>query len=139
MQAHPLRLSPGDDLRVAIEDALRQRNLQAGFVVQGIGSLEVAQLRFAGAETPTEIRGDLEILTLAGSVSPDGAHLHISIADARGQVFGGHVARGCMVRTTAELLLVSVPGYAFAREPDPQTGYLELVIRGGDASQPDTA
>jgi predicted DNA-binding protein with PD1-like motif len=131
MQAHPLRLSPGDDVRTAIEDALRQRKLQAAFVVQGIGSLDVAALRFAGAETPTDIRGDLEILTLAGSVSPDGAHLHMSIADARGQVFGGHVARGCTVRTTVELLLVSLAGYAFARESDPQTGFLELVIRGG--------
>src|SRR6202012_3890727 len=105
MQAYPLRLSPRDDVRTAIEDALRERKLQAGFVIQGIGSLEVAALRFAGADTPTEIRGDLEILTLAGSVSPDGAHLHMSIADARGNVSGGHVARGCTVRTTAELLL----------------------------------
>ncbi|WP_184143526.1 PPC domain-containing DNA-binding protein [Paraburkholderia atlantica] len=140
MQAHPLRLSPGDDLRVAIEDALRQRELQAAFVVQGIGSLHVAALRFAGAQAPTEVRGDLEILTLAGSVSPDGAHLHMSIADARGQVFGGHVAHGCTVRTTVELLLVSVPGYSFAREPDPQTGFMELVIRGGGgAPRPDSA
>ncbi|MFT4066016.1 PPC domain-containing DNA-binding protein [Paraburkholderia sp.] len=131
MQAHPLRLSPGDDVRTAIEDILRQRKLQAAFVVQGIGSLDVAALRFAGAETPTEIRGDLEILTLAGSVSPAGAHLHMSIADARGQVFGGHVARGCTVRTTAELLLVSLAGYVFARELDAKTGFLELVIRGG--------
>jgi uncharacterized protein len=139
MQAHPLRLCPGDDLRVAVEDALRQRNLQAAFVVQGIGSLDVAALRFAGAQAPTEIRGDLEILTLAGSVSLDGAHLHMSIADARGQVFGGHVARGCTVRTTAELLLVSVPGYSFVRELDPRTGYLELLIRGDGTPQPDSA
>jgi hypothetical protein len=139
MQAHPLRLSPGDDLRVAIEDALRQRKLQAAFVIQGIGSLDIAALRFAGAEAPTEIRGDLEILTLAGSVSLDGAHLHMLIADARGQVFGGHVAPGCRVRTTAELLLVSVPGYSFVRELDPRTGFMELQIRGGGASQPDSA
>src|SRR5262249_32674362 len=91
MQAHPLRPSPGDDLRAALERVLREHAWRAGFVVQGIGSLSVAQLRFAGADIPSEIRGDLEILTLAGSVSPDGAHLHMSIADARGQVFGGHV------------------------------------------------
>jgi predicted DNA-binding protein with PD1-like motif len=136
MQAHPLRLSPGDDVRVAIEHALRERKLQAAFVVQGIGSLSVAALRFAGADTPTEIRGDLEILTLAGSVSPDGAHLHMSVANARGQVFGGHVARGCTVRTTVELLLVALADHAFSREPDPQTGFMELVIRGGPQADP---
>lgn len=129
MQAHPLRLYPGDDLRAAVENVLQKDKLRAAFVIQGIGSLSVAQLRFAGAEHPTEIRGDLEILTVAGSVSPDGAHLHMSIADACGQVFGGHVAHGCKVRTTAELLLALLPAHAFSREPDPRTGFAELVIR----------
>lgn len=128
MHAHPLRLSPGDDLRASVEDVLRQHKLQAAFVLQGIGSLDVAQLRFAGADAPTEISGDLEILTLAGSVSQDGAHLHMSISDAHGQVFGGHVAPGCMVRTTAELLVALLPAHRFAREVDPATGFMELVI-----------
>ncbi|PLZ02685.1 DUF296 domain-containing protein [Burkholderia sp. WAC0059] len=129
MQPHPLRLSPGDDLRVAIENLPRRRGLDAAFVLQGIGSLSGANLRFAGVEAPTVLHGDLEILTLAGSVSPDGAHLHMSVSDARGQVFGGHVARGCTVRTTAELLLVLLPGHRFSREPDPGTGFMELVVR----------
>ena len=129
MQIHPVRLSPGDDLRVAVEGLLGQQASHAAFVIQGIGSLSVAQLRFAGAETPTELRGDLEILTVAGSVSPDGAHLHMSVSDAQGRVFGGHVARGCIVRTTAELLLVLLPGHRFSRELDSATGYAELQIR----------
>lgn len=128
MQACPLRLSPGDDLRAAVEAALRECAASAAFVVQGIGSLSVAQLRFAGAESATELRGDLEILTVAGSVSPDGAHLHMSVADAGGQVLGGHVAPGCRVRTTAELLLVLLPDHRFSRALDLQTGYMELRI-----------
>ena len=129
MQAHPLRLFPGDDLRAALEDVLRQVKLQAAFVIQGIGSLSVAQLRFAGDEDPTELRDDLEILTLAGSLSPDGAHLHMSVADPRGRVFGGHVARGCKVRTTAEILLALLPEHRFSREHDSSSGFMELVIR----------
>lgn len=129
MQALALRLSPGADLRAFIEDALRQSEARAAYVLQGIGSLGVAELRFAGNDNPTRIQGDLEILTLAGSVSPDGAHLHMSIADARGHVLGGHVAHGCMVRTTAEILLVLLPDHAFTRELDEQTGFAELVIR----------
>lgn len=137
IQTCPLRLSPGDDLRTAIEDALREHEtghasehkMHAAFVLQGIGSLSVAQLRSAGADAPTELRGDLEILTLAGSVSPDGAHLHMSVADARGQVSGGHVARGCTVRTTAELLLALLPEHRFSRELDPATGFLELRVQ----------
>jgi predicted DNA-binding protein with PD1-like motif len=129
MQTCPLRLSPGDDLRGALEDAMRELGLQAAFVLQGIGSLSVAQLRFAGADQPSELRGDLEILTLAGSISPDGAHLHMSVSDAHGQVSGGHVAPGCSVRTTAEILLALLPEHRFAREPDVKTGFAELVIR----------
>lgn len=129
MQVHPLRLCPGDDLRVALEDVLRQRNLHAAFVIQGIGSLSVAHLRFAGHEDPTELRDDLEILTLAGSLSSDGAHLHMSVADPQGRVFGGHVARGCTVRTTAEILLALLPGHRFSREYDVNSGFMELVIR----------
>ncbi|WP_174912215.1 PPC domain-containing DNA-binding protein [Burkholderia diffusa] len=129
MQAHPLRLSPGDDLRASIEQALCRLDAHAAFVIQGIGSLTVAQLRFAGVDAPTELRGDLEILTLAGSVSPDGAHLHMSVSDANGRVSGGHVASGCVVRTTAEILLVLLPAYRFSRKPDAGTGFNELVIR----------
>lgn len=132
MRTQPLRLSPGDDLRHAVAAALNSCNASAAFVLQGIGSLSVAQLRFAGAQTPAELRGDLEILTLAGSIAPDGAHLHMLVADARGQVFGGHVAAGCIVRTTAELLLAVLPEHRFSREHDAQTGYLELKIAHKD-------
>lgn len=136
--AHPLRLGPGADLRAAIESAVAAIGSAHGgwlggqgaaFVLQGIGSLSVAQLRFAGMPQATELRGDLEILTLAGSVAPDGAHLHMSVADAEGRVTGGHVAAGCIVRTTAELLLALLPGHAFSRETDPASGYKELVVR----------
>jgi predicted DNA-binding protein with PD1-like motif len=98
-------------------------------VLQGIGSLSVAQLRLAGATQSTELRGDLEILTLAGSLSPDGAHLHIAVADAQGRVLGGHVMAGCLVRTTVEVLLALLPEHRFAREQDAASGFRELVIR----------
>jgi predicted DNA-binding protein with PD1-like motif len=128
MQALPLRLMPGQDLRLAIEAALGGHT--AAFVLQGIGSLSVAQLRYAGVEALTTLRGDLEILTIAGSIAPDGAHLHMSVSDAQGRVFGGHVAQGCIVRTTAEILLAVLPDHAFSRELDVAgSGYNELVIR----------
>jgi predicted DNA-binding protein with PD1-like motif len=128
MQTLPLRLNPGDDVRGAVVAALLASGHEAGFVLQGIGSLSVAQLRYAGVTQPTELRGDLEILTLAGSISADGAHLHMSVSDAQGRVLGGHVGPGCVVRTTAELLLALLPGQRFTRELDPQTGYPELKI-----------
>ncbi|ACC72716.1 PPC domain-containing DNA-binding protein [Paraburkholderia phymatum] len=129
MQAHPLRLQPGQDLRDALEHTMHPVGATAVFVVQGIGSLSVARLRFAGVEHPTELRADLEILTLAGTVARNGAHLHMSVSGPDGRVFGGHVAHGCIVRTTVEILLALLPDHVFSREPDPQTGFMELFIR----------
>ena len=73
---------------------------------------------------------------MAGSVSPDGAHLHMSVSDPAGRVYGGHVAPGCIVRTTAELLLVLLPALEFARELDPATGFTELVVRPRNSGGP---
>jgi len=128
MQTLPLRIGAGHDLRAVLDALVAQHHVEAAFVLQGIGSLSVARLRFAGRSEFTELRGDLEILTLAGSVSPDGAHLHMSVSDAQGRVLGGHVCAGCLVRTTAELLLALLPGQRFTREVDPRTGYPELKI-----------
>lgn len=128
MQALPLRLSPQQDLRAALEAAFAGHSATAAFVLQGIGSLSVARIRFAGMPHSTELHGDMEILTLAGTLSPDGAHLHISVADAQGKVTGGHADYGCMVRTTAEILVALLPEHRFSRALDPVSGFKELFI-----------
>jgi predicted DNA-binding protein with PD1-like motif len=128
MQTLPLRLTPGQDLRIALEEAFVTHNLNAGFVLQGIGSLSVAKVRYAGVVQATELHGDLEMLTLAGSLSHNGAHLHMTLADAQGRVVGGHVAVGCVVRTTAEIVIAVLPEYCFTRVTDLTTGFVELAI-----------
>ncbi len=128
MKALPLRLLPRQDLRSALETVLAEHGCAAAFVLQGIGSLSAARLRPAGRDDALVLHGDLEILTLAGTLSPDGAHLHASLSDANGRVTGGHVEPGCIVRTTAEILLVLLPDHAFSREMDPVSGFRELHI-----------
>ncbi len=128
MKTLPIRLSPGDDLRAALDAALAASGAEAAFVVSGIGSLREARVRFAGRDTPHHAVGDLEILTLSGTLGSGGSHLHASLSDTDGRVFGGHVAPGCVVRTTAEILLVVLDDVRFAREHDVQTGYAELRI-----------
>jgi predicted DNA-binding protein with PD1-like motif len=129
MRSLPVRLRPKQDLRIALESILSEHNISAAFVLQGMGSLSAARIRFAGKSEATELCGDLEILTLSGSLSPDGVHLHIAVADAQGCVVGGHVAQGCIIRTTAEILLALLPDYYFSREPDTESGWNELAIR----------
>jgi predicted DNA-binding protein with PD1-like motif len=130
MKVVPLRLQPGDDVRQALEVWMGEQQEQAGCVISAVGSLSVAQLRLAGTTQATAIHGELEILSLSGTLSPDGAHLHIAIADSSGAVIGGHLCAGSMVRTTAELVIALLPEWRFSRELDPATGYPELRIRG---------
>ncbi len=128
MRAFPLRINPGIDLRFALEEAVREQRCSAAFVISGIGSLAVANIRLAGADQTLNLDGEFEILTLAGSIAQNGSHLHISISDREGRVLGGHVGPGCVVRTTAEILLALLPDWQFSREPDEATGYAELKI-----------
>jgi predicted DNA-binding protein with PD1-like motif len=129
MNLLPLRIAPGIDLRAALESLLAEHGVHAGYVVQGMGSLCTAMIRFAGADGLTQLRGDLELLSLAGSLSPDGVHLHLSVADPQGRVTGGHMGPGCIVRTTAEVLVALLPEHRFSREMDEATGFKELAIR----------
>jgi len=88
VKALPLRINPDEDLRRALE----ARGGSAAFVIAGIGSLHAASLRFAGRKDAQVLEGPLEILTLSGSLSADGAHLpfpgigHIR-ADGQGYVY----------------------------------------------------
>lgn len=124
----PVRLLPGNDLRRHLEQLLEKEGFTAAFVLAGVGSLHTANLRLAGVDEAMTIEGDMEVLTLSGSISANGAHLHVTLADAQGRVLGGHAGYGCIVRTTAEILVALLPTWHFAREPDALTGWSELTI-----------
>ena len=128
MKVMPLRLQPGADLRRALEAWMVEQQEQAGCVISAVGSLSVAQLRLAGASEATALQGEREILSLSGTLSPDGAHLHIAVAGSSGAVIGGHLCAGSLVRTTAELVIGLLPEWRFSRKLDPATGYPELQI-----------
>jgi predicted DNA-binding protein with PD1-like motif len=132
LATHVLRLSPGDDLRAQLESAFRElqtRGCQAACVISAVGSLSRAVLRYAGQPQGTVRDEALELISLSGTLSVDGPHLHASVADAQGRMRGGHVMPGCTVRTTAEIVLAPLQGWAFHRAHDPRTGFMELVAQ----------
>ncbi len=124
-----LRLSPGDDLRNALQAWCRTHDVPAACVLSAVGSFTQAVLRYAEASQGSHVAGPLELMTLAGTLGRGGLHLHASVSDAAGQMRGGHLMPGCTVRTTAEIVLGVLPELVFAREPDPATGYLELAVQ----------
>ena len=128
MELIPLRLRPGDDLKQALESWVAYGGGGSAWIVSGIGSLTVAQLRLAGRTEPSVFDRDLEILTLQGSLCRSGSHIHITVADANGAVLGGHLCEGSVVRTTAEVLVTRLPQWQLQRAVDSTTGYRELEI-----------
>ena len=129
MRTFAVRLRPGQDLRRELLAVAERERIQAGWVLTGVGSLSRATLRLAGAARHASLQGDLEIVALVGTLALAGSHLHLAVADDHGTTVGGHLADGCVVRTTAEVVVGADDRLRFDREPDPETGYDELVVR----------
>ncbi|MES2591814.1 MAG: PPC domain-containing DNA-binding protein [Bacteroidota bacterium] len=124
-----LRLKPDQDLRNELEIFTKEHNIQAGYIITSVGSLKSASLRLADQSNPKNYSEKFEIVSLVGTLSTDGVHLHISIADKDGKTIGGHLVEGCKIYTTAEIIIGNAEGMLFLREQDEQTGFKELKIK----------
>lgn len=63
-----------------------------------------------------------------GTVANTGVHLHIAIADQAGKTIGGHLDDGCVIYTTAEIVIGASEEFRFMRTIDEETGYPELEV-----------
>lgn len=119
---------PGVDLRSELVKLASEHQLQAASVISAVGSLSGVSLRLANQSRPTEFEGKHEIVSLAGTLSQDGMHLHMSVANSEGRIVGGHVSAGSTVFTTAEIVIAELSELIFTRNQCPQTGFNELIV-----------
>ena len=134
MRVVVIRLLPGEDLLDALLHLVASRGLPAATICSAVGSTATTVLRPAGLPTVRVFDGKFEVVSLTGTLGVRGHHLHMSISDANCQVFGGHVMRGCIVRTTLEVVLGVIDGLEFTRPNDVRTGYDELSINEVNAT-----
>ena len=125
---HCFRLKKGADLKGEIESFVKTHHI-SGVLLSGVGSLTKLQIRLADGESTMEKDGEFEIVSLMGTLSEDGIHLHISVSDNDGNTIGGHLKNGCIINTTAEICILELEDYKFTREFDKDTGYNELVVK----------
>jgi uncharacterized protein len=125
---YAMRLVPGIDVLNAVQDFVRENDLEAVAIVTVVGSLTDAFIRYANQPDGTSSQGHFEIVSMVGTIEPTGAHVHISLSDGDGRMFGGHMLPGCLVYTTAEIVLAHLSDFAFARTPCPLSTYDELTI-----------
>ncbi|WP_339816095.1 PPC domain-containing DNA-binding protein [uncultured Imperialibacter sp.] len=125
---HTIRLVPGQMLREALSAWAKTHKVDAAAITTCVGSLKKAAIRYADSNTTTITEGKYEIVSLTGTLSRHGIHLHISLSHGDGKTIGGHLMDGCEIYTTAEIVLAELEGVVFKRLPDAVTGYLELNV-----------
>ena len=113
INAHVFRLKPGEDLKQSIQKYVNENNIAAGWVSTCVGSLTKYHIRFANQPEASSDSGHFEIVSLTGTVSVNGSHLHISLSDSTGKTIGGHLQEGNLIYTTAEIVLLSSNKYNF--------------------------
>lgn len=128
MRTHAFRLHRGDDLLESLRAYASAHDVRAAAIVSGVGCVTRAVIRDASGATIHELSGRYEIVSMTGTVSCERTHLHIALAGEDMRVIGGHLCAGTMVNTTCEVVLLELPGVAFSKEFDPETGYNELKI-----------
>jgi uncharacterized protein len=129
MNVFALRLKPEQDLKQGLAEFVAANQIQAGFILSAIGSLQTAAIRCANQPTSEVFHEKFEIVALNGTLSIHGSHVHLAIANKTGRMLGGHLMEGCIIYTTAEIVIGESPSLMFVRSPDAQTGFLELDIR----------
>lgn len=129
MKISAVRLKPTVDLRQSLKEFVAFHNIRAGFILSAVGSLQQANLRFADRSDGQLLIEKFEIVSLVGTLATTGFHLHISLADSQGKTIGGHLLDGCLIYTTAEIIIGESEELIFNRTLDSDTGYHELEIK----------
>jgi predicted DNA-binding protein with PD1-like motif len=125
---HAIRLKPGEDVKQSIDSFVIKNNIKAGWIATCVGSLTNTNLRYANQPEGETLFGHFEIVSLTGTLSVNGSHLHASISDSTGKTIGGHLLKGNRVYTTVEIVIGEFKNIQFTREKDGTTPWEELQI-----------
>ena len=96
---------------IALKEDIKLASVQAlGAISQfTVGVFKTDEKKYLA----NEFEGAFEIVSLTGTINTmDGefyAHLHMSVGDEKGQVFGGHLNRA-RVSATCEMVITVIPG-----------------------------
>ena len=125
---HCFRLTRGTDLKGALLSYASEHRLRAAAVVSAVGCVLSWRYRDASGSALKQGDSHAEILCVHGTLYDGGCHLHVALAGEDGFAFGGHLMEGCIVNTTAEIVLLELDDHAFSRAYDETTGYDELLV-----------
>ncbi len=107
-----IRLDKNDKIIASIEKVCHKEEIKTGFI-SGIGALKNVEIgRYILTEKKfikKRFEGEFEIVSLLGNITPFenndiNIHLHISLANEKFELFGGHLVEG-EISATAEIFI----------------------------------
>jgi uncharacterized protein len=132
------RLHPSQDVMETLLKTIAPYQLTAVSIASAVGSVRSCWLRFANSSFLSYLEGPIEITSLSGTIDwKMQPHIHIQIANGKGESFGGHLpsleergqGKECPIFTTLEIVLLSHRDIIYERRVDPETTFHELYIR----------
>jgi predicted DNA-binding protein with PD1-like motif len=122
------RLTKDGDLLEEITNFCIKENIRLGWL-EAIGAVKMARLGFYNQEAREyqyiTFKSNLEITKLAGNVSIKDdkpmVHAHVTLADDKGNCYGGHLATGTIV-FACEVIVQAFDEMDFIRAYDKETG-----------------
>lgn len=131
-----VRLRPGADVLLSLEEACRRNHIENGVILSAIGSLQSPQFCDV-VELPTKagygygetlhLTGPIELTSASGIICHDeegkiNLHVHIDLCDRHGNAHGGHLVEGTKVLLTLDAVIAEVEGVDMRRKYNDELG-----------------
>lgn len=121
-------IAKGEDLLLTIEHFCKEMGIKNGIITSTIGAVSKATFAIydqkAKKYVKTVLEKDLEILSIQGNISlyedRPLIHTHITLADAEGKAYGGHLMAGTIV-FACEIFIQELVGEQKIRKTDKST------------------
>ena len=127
-----LRLKPGTDVLLGLEEACKRSGINNGVILSAIGSLDSPHFCDV-VEVPTKagygygevlhLTGHIELTNASGIICHDdegntNLHVHMTLTDRHGNAHGGHPVEGTKVLLTVDVIIAEIEGLVMGRKFD---------------------
>ena len=117
-----LRLDQGDDVLDCVNQAIKENQIQDGYIASGIGTLDecVLHMVMTTGYPPVEFFArwqdkPLEVASISGIIADGFPHLHTVISDHE-KAYAGHLERGCRILYLGEVVIQEILGQSLTRQ-----------------------
>ena len=127
-----LRLKPGTDVLLGLEEACKRSGINNGVILSAIGSLDSPHFCDV-VEVPTKagygygevlhLTGPIELTNASGIICHDdegntNLHVHMTLTDRHGNAPAGHLVEGTKVLLTVDVIIAEIEGLVMGRKFD---------------------